>query len=89
MIITKEAKTKIMQDFGISANDTGSSAVQVAILTHEINSLTQHCKVNPKDFSSRRGLLKKVCARRKFLAYLQRTDRAHYSDLIQRLGLRK
>lgn len=88
-IITKEDKLKIVEAFGSSATDTGSSAVQIAILTHEIQSLTQHCKDHKKDFSSRRGLLKKVCARRKFLAYLERTDREHYSSLIQRLGLRK
>lgn len=89
MVITKEDKEKIVQTFGANPQDTGSSAVQVAILTHQIHALTQHCKEHKKDFSTRRGLLKMVCNRRKFLTYLARTDETQYRNLIQKLGLRK
>lgn len=88
-MITKEIKSKIVEDYGINPQDTGSSRVQVAILTQEITLLTQHCQTHPKDFGSRRGLLQKVCNRRKHLSYLARTNQEQYRDLIQKLGLRK
>ena len=69
--------------------DTGSSEVQVALLTFRINDLTPHFKANPKDHHSRRGLLKMVSQRRRLLSYLRRTQPDTYRNLITRLGLRK
>jgi len=89
MVITSEDKRKIVQDFGSSDQDTGSSAVQVALLTHKILALTEHCKKHPKDYSTRRGLLQMVCDRKKLLAYLARIDLAAYRSVIQKLGLRR
>lgn len=89
MALQKEQKAAIVKEYGISTSDTGSTAVQVALLTHEINLLTDHCQKNPNDASSRRGLLKMVCRRRTFLDYLLRTDNQGYKSVIQRLGLRK
>ncbi|GAG73616.1 unnamed protein product, partial [marine sediment metagenome] len=70
-------------------NDTGSSEVQLAILTQEINNLTEHLKAHKKDFHSRRGLLKKVGRRRRLLEYLKTRDTGRYKKLIKKLGLRK
>lgn len=89
MPITKEEKQNIFGEFGKNAQDTGSSPVQVAILTKDIVRLTQHCQKNPKDFSTRRGLLQKVCDRRSLLTYLQRTDVNKYKEIVAKLGLRK
>lgn len=82
-------KAQILKDYQRAANDTGSSEVQVALLTARINHLTEHFKVNAKDHHSRRGLLRMVSRRRKLLDYLKRTDVAAYKTLIERLGLRK
>ena len=89
MVITSEDKKKIVQNFGYDDQDTGSSAVQVALLTHKIVALTQHCKEHPKDYSTRRGLLQMVCNRKKLLTYLARIDNAAYRSVIQKLGLRR
>ena len=89
MAITKEERQNIFTEFGASANDTGSSQVQVALLTKDIIRLTEHCQQNPKDHSTRRGLLKKVCNRRSLLTYLQKTDAHMYKELVAKLGLRK
>jgi small subunit ribosomal protein S15 len=89
MALTRENKQSICAEFGQGSTDTGSSAVQVALLTKNITVLTEHCQKNPKDFSSRRGLLKMVSNRRSFLAYLQRTDVNRYKELVAKLGLRK
>ena len=89
MPITKEEKQNIFGEFGKNAQDTGSSQVQVAILTKDIVRLTGHCQKNPKDFSTRRGLLQKVCNRRSLLTYLQRTDVNKYKEVVAKLGLRK
>ena len=89
MAIAKEEKQNIFTEFGKNAQDTGSSQVQVAILTKDIVRLTEHCQQNPKDHSTRRGLLKKVCNRRSLLTYLQKTDVNKYRELIAKLGLRK
>jgi small subunit ribosomal protein S15 len=89
MVITNEDKKKIIQNFGHSSQDTGSSAVQVALLTHKIVALTQHCKQHPKDYSTRRGLLQMVCNRKKLLMYLARVDETSYRSVIQRLELKK
>ncbi len=88
-MLTAQEKAQIIQNFGLSAHDTGSSAVQVAILTADINLLQGHCKANHKDYSSRRGLLQKVSYRKAHLKYLQRTNKELYLDLLQRLNLRK
>ena len=88
-MLTANDKKKIITDFQISNNDTGSSAVQVAILTAEINLLQEHCKINHKDYSSRRGLLQKVSYRKAHLKYLQNTNKELYQDLLKRLNLRK
>lgn len=88
-MLTAIDKKKIITDFQISNNDTGSSAVQVAILTEEINLLQEHCKINHKDYSSRRGLLQKVSYRKAHLKYLQDTNKELYQDLLKRLNLRK
>jgi small subunit ribosomal protein S15 len=89
MALDRERKQKIMGDFGIHAHDTGSVEVQVAMLTDRIKELTEHCKENKKDFSSKRGLLKMVCRRKIFLSYIANKNDAKYRELIQRLGLRK
>ena len=88
-MLSKERKVEIAQQFGGSAQNTGSAAVQVALLTDRIIALTQHCKTHPKDFSTRRGLLQLVCDRRAFLRYLAKKDFAQYRDIVQKLGLRK
>jgi len=89
MALNKEEKRNIMESFGKDIQDSGSSEVQVAFLTKNISYLTGHCKENPKDFSSRRGLLKMVCRRRSFLHYIKQKSEAKYKELIKRLGLRK
>jgi small subunit ribosomal protein S15 len=89
MALLKEVKEKLASDFGISKNDTGSVEVQIALLTENIRELTDHCQKHPKDFSTRRGLLKMVCRRRRFLNYLELHRVGKYKDMVQRLGLRK
>lgn len=89
MAVTKEQKEKIIKDFQINDKDCGSAQVQIAILTHEINDLTEHLKTHIHDFHSKRGLLMKVGKRRKLLAYLKDNDVVAYRDVIKRLNLRK
>lgn len=90
MALDKTVKTKIITDFGQTAQDTGSTAVQIALLSQRIDDLNEnHCKINKKDFSSRRGLLKLVCNRKRLLKYLMKKDEAAYKALIEKLGLRK
>lgn len=89
MALNKEVTEKLVKDFGANAKDTGSSSVQVALLTESIKELTDHCKKHPKDVSTKRGLLKKVCQRRAFLNYLEKNDFAGYKSVIGRLGLKK
>ena len=88
-MISKEQKEQIVAQYGRTAGDTGSTEVQIAILTARINDLTDHFKANPKDHHSRRGLLKMVGQRRGLLAYLKKTDIERYRALIEKLGLRK
>ncbi len=87
--ITKDEKSAIIAKFARSEGDTGSTEVQIAILTAEINKLNEHLKVHTHDFHSRRGLLKKVGHRRNLLSYLKNKDIARYRELIAKLGLRK
>lgn len=82
-------KAAIRNEFQRHERDTGSCEVQIAVLTREIQHLTEHLKVNKKDNSSRFGLLRKVHNRRKLLTYLKREDEAAYKALIQKLGLRR
>ncbi|MCK4351407.1 MAG: 30S ribosomal protein S15 [Candidatus Latescibacteria bacterium] len=89
MPLTKEDKTALVEKFGRAQNDTGSSEVQIALLTERISYLTEHLKVHPKDHASRRGLLKMVGQRRRLLDYLRRKDQEKYKDLLEELGLRK
>jgi small subunit ribosomal protein S15 len=89
MALTKEAKQEATKRFGKSENDTGSPEVQIAMLTERINGLTEHLRTHQKDHYSRRGLLKLVGRRRRFLNYLQRKDLEGYRALIKELGLRR
>ena len=89
MTLTKEAKLEIIGRHGRSQTDTGSPQVQIALLTQRINELTEHLRAHPKDHYSRRGLLKLVGRRRRFLNYLQRKDVEGYRELIKELGLRR
>jgi small subunit ribosomal protein S15 len=89
MALTKDAKQELIAKHGRDARDTGSTEVQVAMLTRRINDLTEHLRTHPKDHYSRRGLLRLVGQRRRFLAYLQRTDLEGYRALIKELGLRR
>ncbi len=88
-MISKERKAEIVKTYGKNEQDTGSTEVQVALLTERINELTEHLKINKKDHHSRRGLLKMVGQRRNLLAYLQKKDLEGYRALIEKLGLRK
>lgn len=89
IMITKEKKNEIIQEYALSEGDTGSPEVQVAILTFKINDLNEHLKQHPKDFHSRRGLLKMVGKRRNLLNYVKKQDIERYRSLVSRLGLRK
>ncbi|MDR9403696.1 MAG: 30S ribosomal protein S15 [Halothece sp. Uz-M2-17] len=88
MSLTQEKKQEIINDYQVHETDTGSTEVQIAILTKRITRLTEHLKFNDKDHSSRRGLLKLIGHRRSLLSYLQKEDQQRYQDLIQRLGIR-
>jgi len=87
-MITKERKSEIVKAYGRKENDTGSPEVQIALLTERINYLTDHFREQPKDFHSRRGLLKLVGQRRNFLRYLKIKDQNRFSEITQRLGIR-
>jgi small subunit ribosomal protein S15 len=89
MSLTAEAKREIVETYGRDQNDTGSTEVQVALLTARINELTEHLREHSKDHHSRRGLLMLVGKRRRLLKYLQRSDIDRYRQLIQQLGLRR
>jgi small subunit ribosomal protein S15 len=89
MALTKEQKQEIVKKYARTEGDTGSPEVQIAILTAEINELTEHLKEHKHDHHSRRGLLKKVGQRRSLQKYLLKTDVTRYRELIASLGLRK
>ncbi len=89
MALTKEKKAELVKKFGHDANDTGSIEVQIAILTEEINTLTEHFKEHPGDHHSKRGLLRKVGQRRSLLNYLIKNDVTRYRSVVKELGLRK
>ncbi|MBW2361657.1 MAG: 30S ribosomal protein S15 [Deltaproteobacteria bacterium] len=88
-LIAKEAIAGTIAAYGQNAKDTGSSEVQIALLTQRIEDLSEHFKLHKKDHHSRRGLLEMVSQRRRLLNYLRRTGPESYQELIQRLGLRR
>jgi len=87
--MNKEQKTQIIEQYRINEKDTGSSEVQIALLSFRINNLTEHLKINKKDHHSRRGLLQMIGQRRGFLNYLKNNEIERYRTIIARLGLRK
>ncbi len=89
MTLTQDRKAEIISRFGADERDTGSTRVQVALLTERINQLTEHLRAHGKDHHSRRGLLMLVGQRRRLLRYLQRHDLEGYRALIAELGLRR
>jgi small subunit ribosomal protein S15 len=89
MALSAEAKAKVVEEYRLSDNDTGSPEVQVALLTANINSLQEHFRINQKDHHSRRGLIRMVNQRRKLLDYVRSKDADRYTNLIERLGLRR
>jgi len=88
-LISKQTKQETISAFGQSPQDTGSTEVQIALLTRRIEDLSEHFKVHTKDHHSRRGLLELVSQRRRLLTYLRRNGPDQYQALIQRLGLRR
>ena len=89
MSITQQEKAELVKKYGRGENDTGSTEVQVAILTTRINNLTEHLKTHKKDFHSSRGLLVMVGQRRRLLDYLNSNSNERYAELIKSLGLRR
>ena len=89
MGLFKEKKEKLIKDYKMHERDTGSTSVQIALLTERINSLTGHFKVHKKDHHSRQGLLRLINQRRKLLEYLKKEDKEQYEKLIKKLKLRK
>ncbi len=88
-MLTKRVKSKLTTEHQKNDKDTGSAQVQVAVLTRQMEDLAKHLKKNPKDNHSRRGLLKMVSKRRKFLDYLKRREPTEYSKVVKKLGLKK
>lgn len=88
MALTQQRKQELISNYQVHETDTGSSEVQIAMLTERINRLSEHLRANQKDFSSRRGLLKLIGQRKRLLAYVQAEDRQKYQALIERLGIR-
>ncbi|MFA5069811.1 MAG: 30S ribosomal protein S15 [Patescibacteria group bacterium] len=88
MPLSKQQKDRIIEKFKTHASDTGSSEVQIAILCEEIRQLTDHLKTHKKDFSSRRGLLRKVGLRRRLLKYLEKDNLKSYESLVKKLKLK-
>lgn len=89
MSITPERKQEIIQEFGSKEGDTGSTEVQIAILTERISNLTEHMQSHKQDYHSRRGLLVMVGQRRRLLDYLKRKNKSSYESLIKRVGIRR
>lgn len=86
-MLDPQKKKKIIEKFKTHATDTGSPQVQIAILSEEVKELTDHLKTHKKDFSSRRGLIKKVGERRRLMRYLKRTDNKSYDELMTKLKI--
>ena len=87
-MLTKRQKENVFKDFAVHTTDTGSADVQVALFSKEIESLTKHLKTNPKDNSSRRGLLRMVSKRKRLLSYLEETNKRSYNKIVKKLGLK-
>ena len=88
-MLLPEEKIKIVEKYKLHEKDTGSSEVQIALLTEEIKRLLLHLKSHPKDFHSKRGLLRMVAKRRKLLSYLKEEDAKRYNSIIRKIGLKK
>ena len=88
-MLDKKEKTKIIEKHKLHEKDTGSPEVQIALLTDQINSMLLHLKKHKKDFHSKRGLLKQVARRRKFLAQLKEEDEKRYKSIVKKIGLKK
>ena len=89
MALTRDQKAEVIAEHGKAAGDSGSTEVQVALLTERINTLSEHFATHKRDHNSRRGLLKLVGQRRRLLRYLEKEDPARYRDLLKSLGLRR
>ena len=89
MTLTKERKQQLIGEYSRESTDTGSPEVQIAILTNRISRMTEHMQENPKDYASRRGLLRMVSRRRRLLDYVKRVNPQLYLDLLRRLEIRK
>ncbi|MDD5155231.1 MAG: 30S ribosomal protein S15 [Candidatus Omnitrophica bacterium] len=89
MVLMKDRKVKIIDDFKVHSRDTGSAEVQIALLTERINALSDHFKAHKKDHHSRRGLLSLVGRRRRLLNYIKKKDVKKYEELLNKLSLRK
>jgi len=89
IMLAKEKKEKIVKDFARTDNDTGSCDVQIALITERIKEISHHLKSFPKDNHSRRGLIKLVGTRRKFIKYLKKTNPERYSFVLEKLELKK
>ena len=89
MVLEKTKKAEVIDSFKIHAKDTGSSTVQIALLTTRINELSEHLLTHKSDFHSRRGLLMMIGARRRHLAYLKKKDPTKYEETIKKLNIRK
>jgi small subunit ribosomal protein S15 len=87
-MLDKKKKQQIIQKFKTHANDTGSSEIQIAILSEEIKELTEHLKIHRKDFSSRRGLIRKVSLRRKLLRYLEKENVESFENIVKKLKIK-
>ena len=88
-MLRKEKKLKIIEEHGIHEKDTGSSDVQIALLSQEIDNLVSHLKDHPKDIHSKRGLIRMVVKRKKLLAYLQKENEKRYKEVVKKLGLKR
>jgi len=88
MALTQQRKQELISDYQVHETDTGSSEVQIAMLTERINRLSEHLRANQQDHSSRRGLLKIIGQRKQLLAYVQKSNKEKYQALIARLGIR-
>ena len=89
MVLLKSKKTEVIENFKVHSKDTGSSTVQVALLTQQINELSEHLKTHKKDVHSRRGLLMMIGKRRRLLDYLKQSNPQKYQETIDKLDLRK
>ncbi len=88
MTLTTEHKASVVAEHGSTETDTGSTPVQIALLTDRIKELTEHAKLHPHDHHSKRGLLKLVGQRKRLMKYMNKHDHSHYRALIQKLGIR-